>query len=96
MTKEQCDEVNLRNRWYKSKERKILDEYKGKPIEEVPEEYRDKIAKLREFGLGLEKSKLSKAKQKRDDAKDKNNQAKELEQKASEQLKKRGVTYGEQ
>ena len=96
MTKEQQDEVNLCNRWNRSKERKILVEYKDKPIQEVPEEYRDKIAKLREFGLGIEKSKLSKAKQKRDDAKEKNNQAKELEQEVSEQLKKRGITYGYQ
>ena len=34
------------------KEKNILEEYIGKPIEEVPEEYREKIAKLREFGLG--------------------------------------------
>ena len=90
------EERKLYKKWKRTKECKVLKEYTGQPIEKVPEEYRDKIAKLREFGLGTEKSKLSKAKQKRDDAKDKNKQANELEQKTFEQLKKRGVTYGEQ
>ncbi|MBO6244045.1 MAG: hypothetical protein J6O41_05735, partial [Clostridia bacterium] len=90
------DEKNLYQRWYWSDEHKILQEYTGKPIEEVPEEYREKIAKLREFGLGLEKSKLQQAKQARDEAKQKNSKAKELEQRVSEELKKRGKNYGEQ
>lgn len=37
-------------------ERKIIEEYVGRPIEEVPEEYREKIARLRELGqLGTKK-----------------------------------------
>ena len=49
-------EVRLRGRWNNSKEKKILDEYAGRPIEEVPEEYREKIAKLRSLGqLGTKK-----------------------------------------
>jgi len=57
MTKEQNEEVNLYARWSRAEEKKILEEYAGRPIEEVPEEYRGKIAKLREYGLGLEKKK---------------------------------------
>jgi len=96
MTPEQHEEVKLYQRWFKSDERKILDEYAGKPIEEVPEEYREKIAKLRKFGLGMKKSRLSQAKQQRDEAKIKNNQAKELEEKVSEELKERGKNHEEQ
>ena len=56
MTEEEKEECNLRDRWYNCKERKILDEYAGRPIEEVPEEYREKIAKLRSLGqLGTKK-----------------------------------------
>ena len=52
MSKEEQEEVNLYARWRYSKEKEILEEYAGQPIENVPEEYRDKIAKLREYGLG--------------------------------------------
>ena len=38
MTQEQQEEVNLYARWIKSQERKILEEYEGRPIEEIPEE----------------------------------------------------------
>lgn len=56
MTEQEKDEIRLRNRWEKSKIRKILDKYAGRPIEEVPEEYREKIAKLRSLGqLGTKK-----------------------------------------
>ena len=51
MTEEQKEEVNLYNRWIKSNEYKILQEYVGKPIERVPEEYREKIATLRQYGI---------------------------------------------
>ena len=51
MTEEQKEEVNLYNRWIKSNEYKILQEYVGKPIENVPEEYREKIATLRQYGI---------------------------------------------
>lgn len=52
MTKEEIEEKNLRATWENCKEKKILDQYVGRPIEDVPEEYREKIAKLRSFGLG--------------------------------------------
>ena len=58
MTEEQRAEVNLYARWRISKECKILEEYAGKPIEEVPEEYREKIAKLRSLGIGGTKKKI--------------------------------------
>ncbi len=58
MTENEIEEVNLYDRWYNSKERKILDQYAGEPIESVPEEYRKKIAKLREYGLGKKKNKI--------------------------------------
>ena len=96
MTEEQIEEVNLRQRWIASKEKTVLDEYAGQPIENVPEEYREKITKLRQFGLGIKPSKLRQAKKQRDDAKNKNNQAKELEGQVSEQLKKRGIAHEEQ
>ena len=53
MTSEEQYEVNLYSKWKNSVENKILKEYAGQPIEKVPEEYRDKIAILREYGLGL-------------------------------------------
>ena len=96
MTKEQIEEVNLYGRWKRTEEKRILEEYAGQPIENVPEEYRDKIARLREFGLGMKKSKLSQAKHQRDEAKYKNEQAKELEKQVAEQLKKRGKNHEKQ
>ena len=55
MSEEQKEEVNLYRMWWKSDEYKILKEYAGQPIENVPEEYREKIATLRQYGLGQEK-----------------------------------------
>ena len=95
MTKEQLEEVQLYDKWKRTEERKILKEYAGRPIEEVPEKYREKIARLREYGLGTKKSKLSKAKQQRDEAKAKNRKAKKLEQQVSAQLEKRGKAHEE-
>ncbi len=57
MPKSERIENNLYQRWNLSKEKEILDEYVGRPIEEVPKMYRKKITKLREFGLGMEKEK---------------------------------------
>ena len=96
MTSEQRKEVNLYARWRYSKEKKILEEYAGQPIEEVSEEYREKIARLREFGLGLEKSRLSNAKENRDEAKAQNDEAKKLQKEVSVELKKRGKKHEEQ
>ena len=55
MTKEELEEKNLRATWEICKEKKILDQYAGRPIEEVPEEFREKIEKLRSFGMGMPK-----------------------------------------
>ena len=96
MTKEQIEEVNLYGRWKRSEEKRILEKYAGQPIENVPEEYRDKIVRLREFGLGMRKSKLLQAKHQRDESKDKNEQVKELEEQVAEQLKKRGKNHEKQ
>ena len=46
------DEKNLYARWIRSDVYKILQEYTGRDLEEIPEEYREKIANLREYGLG--------------------------------------------
>ena len=51
MTKEEKKEVLLYEKWRHSKEKEILEEYAGEPIENVPKKYREKIARLREFGL---------------------------------------------
>ena len=55
MTEDQKTEVRLRRKWYTSKENQILEEYKGIELEEVPEEYREKVRVLRCYGLGLTK-----------------------------------------
>lgn len=47
-------EEELRKKWNKSVEKKLLDKYIGFEIEEIPEEYRERIATLREYGLGME------------------------------------------
>lgn len=52
MTEEEQEEVRLYAKYIKSKEKNILDEYSEQPLENVPEEYREKIAKLRAYGLG--------------------------------------------
>ena len=96
MSEDEQEERRLYSRWISSNEYKMLKKYAGKSIEEVPEEYRDKIAKLREFGLGSKKSKLQQTKHQRDEAKEKNKKAKELELQVAEQLKKRGKNHEEQ
>ena len=95
-TEKEREEENLYAKWLKSEEKKILEEYAGQPLENVPEEYIEKIAKLRTYGFGTKPSKLRQAKKQRDNAKSKNNQAKELKKKVSEQLKKRGQAHEEQ
>lgn len=54
LTPEQREEVNLYGRWKHSKEKEKLDKYTGIELDDIPEEDRDKIAKLRSFGLGVE------------------------------------------
>lgn len=46
-------EFELRKRWEKSEEKLVLEQYIGRPIEDVPEEFRGKVEALRECGLGL-------------------------------------------
>ncbi len=53
MNEEEKQEEKLYKRWYKSEERQILDDYKEMSIDEVPEEYREKIKTLRSYGLGI-------------------------------------------
>ena len=53
MTEEQRQESRLYYNWKNSDEYKILQEYAGQPIENVPEEYREKIATLRNYGIDL-------------------------------------------
>ena len=60
MTEEQKEELNLYANWYNSKEYKILQEYAGQPIENVPEEYREKIAILRKYRIEPRQSKKGK------------------------------------
>ena len=50
MTEKEIYERNLYARWQYSKERKMLNKFAGVPIEEVPEEWREKIARLRSLG----------------------------------------------
>lgn len=49
MTEEQKTEIKLYKRWSYSMEKAIFDKYKGKPIEDVPEEFREKISLLRQY-----------------------------------------------
>ena len=58
MTEEQINEINLYARWQKALERKALIDCIGIPIDELPEKYvpyKEQIAKLREYGLGIKK-----------------------------------------
>ena len=84
------EEINLYRRWRRAKEYKILTEYAEKDILEIPEDYREKIATLRSYGLGLEpktkKEKLELAIEDRDNAKDLNIEARKLEQEVSRAL----------
>ena len=51
LTPEQLSEVHLSARWRNAPERKVLDEFAGRDIAEVPEEYRQRIQKLRDLGI---------------------------------------------
>jgi hypothetical protein len=86
MTAEDHIERKLYLRWRKSKEREMLNEYEGRPIEDVPEEYREKIQRLRELGqFGKKNAKrLRKAKTKRDSAKETKDAAKQRNAKVKE------------
>ena len=47
ITEKEREECNLYAKWIRTEEKKILEEYAGQPLENVPEEYIEKIAKLR-------------------------------------------------
>lgn len=53
MTSEEKEEVSIRWSWNTSEERKILKKYELKELEEIPEEDREMVEKLRSFGLGM-------------------------------------------
>lgn len=55
LSEEEQYEKRLAKRWAYSTEKKILDEYAERDIQEVPEQYREQVATLRSFGLGLKK-----------------------------------------
>ena len=55
MTASEKEEKNLYLRWIRTKENKALRACEGIPLDELPDEYaeyKEKIARLREFGLG--------------------------------------------
>lgn len=60
-TDEQKKELSLSQKWNLSNLKKVLDDYVGQPIEEIPEEWREKILVLRSYGL-LGKNKEEKIK----------------------------------
>ena len=51
LTPQQLEEVHLSGRWRKAPERKVLDDFAGCDIAEVPEEYRQRIQRLRDLGI---------------------------------------------
>ena len=51
MTDLEAYELSLGQRFNRSEIRKVLNDYFGKPIEEVPIEYRDDVAELRSLGV---------------------------------------------
>ena len=55
LTVEEKDyEIDLRKRWDKSDEKKIVMWYVGTEIEEIPEKYRALVESYREYGIGIE------------------------------------------
>lgn len=58
LTDEEIYERSLYQRWARSKEKEILDNYEGVPLSDFPEEledYVDKIDLLRSYGIGIAK-----------------------------------------
>lgn len=55
LEEERLDEIRLYGRWLNCPERKMLNKYVGVEIEDIPEseELKEKIQKLRSYGLGL-------------------------------------------
>mgnify|MGYP004526146667 CR=1 FL=1 len=60
MTKEENEETNLYNKWWKTEEKKIVDRYAGIDLEEIPEENRKLVEMIRDYGyLGKQQSGLT-------------------------------------
>ena len=54
LTEEQLYEKNLYSRWRRSDEKQLVDKYAGVPIEGVPEEDREIVEQVRNYGYGVE------------------------------------------
>ena len=52
-TKEEKEEQSLYNKWLNTEEKKIVDSYKGRALEEIPQEYRELVKTMRNYGYGL-------------------------------------------
>ena len=52
-TKEEEEENSLYNKWRKSEEKETVDRYVGKRLEEIPEEHRQIVEQVRQYGYGL-------------------------------------------
>ncbi len=64
-TEEEKEEVELANKWARSRVREALDKYAGEPIDKVPEKYRKQIEELRKLGqFGKKKSERIKTRMK--------------------------------
>ena len=53
-------ENGLYQKWKDTNEKKIVDGYKGKDLEEIPEEHRTLVKQMREFGYKGKKKRTSK------------------------------------
>ena len=54
MTKEEKEEESLYNKWLRTEERKTVDRYVGIDIKEIPEENRELVEMIRNYGYGLQ------------------------------------------
>ena len=49
-TEKEREEDNLYAKWFRSKEKKTVDRYFGIKVEEIPEEDRELVEKIRSYG----------------------------------------------
>ncbi len=61
LTEDNLFEKKLYNSWVRSDLRKLMIKYDGVKIDDIPEEYRDKISMLREYGVKVNQNKSKKA-----------------------------------
>ena len=61
LTEENLFEKKLYNSWVRSDLRKLMIKYDGVKIDAIPEEYRDKISMLREYGVKVNQNKSKQA-----------------------------------